>query len=135
MDLQRILVNRAVIEGQGVPREQATRLAIVPSVVDMPLTQSLVLAFAVGRKAAPAPAPAEPPHDIIKVPELVGDREEAARRKATGFRIAIEGTPDGKGGKIVSQEPPAGTKAEPGSRLVLVIGAPQQGGPAAAPNR
>lgn len=128
----RLLVGRAVIEGQGVPRDDAVRLAIVPTLVDLPLAQSVVLAFAVGRNAAPE-APVKPKPDlveVVEVPKLIGEKPDKARQHAAdaGFRALVEEKPDAQVGVVIQQEPAPGVLAEVGSDLILTVGTQQRPG-------
>lgn len=143
----RLLVNRALIERQGVVRDQATRLALVPTLVDVSLPQSVALAVVVGRNAAP-PVPVKrpvpdrqsdgevPAQEQAEVPALTGEEAERAKENARqrGFRVAVEDDPEGPAGRVTEQDPPAGNLVAARSLLVLRVGTrTEQPSPATPP--
>ncbi len=117
----RFLLNRAVIRRQGVPEADTTRLALVPSLVEMPLATSLVVATVVGRNAAPPPAP---PVEQVVVPKVVGQTEASAKAvlEKSGLEAGHEDAPGTKG-QVVASRPKEGDLVDKGGTVVLVVGA------------
>jgi beta-lactam-binding protein with PASTA domain len=121
----RWLLARTVMSNEGVPTDDANRLALLPGMIDMPLAQSMVLSVAVGRANVPA-QPAPPmPADSVFVPAVEGKTLEAAeaelrRHRLRASRQTVAGAP---ANKVSLQKPEAGEPVPVGSTVVLYTGA------------
>jgi PASTA domain len=126
-EFSRWFVGRAVIENAGVPRDTATRLALVPAIVEVPLAQSVLLSTAIGRSRAPAPAPVDtepgPEPSLVEVPDVSGqpfERAEAALKQAGlgAKKQEVRGTGDAV---VLKQEPAAQEFVPQGTVVTLFV--------------
>lgn len=81
----------------------------------------------------PCPLPLEAHRAGIELPDLCGDTEAMARRRASALGLSVEImqrelAPDDvtRAGQVVAQMPPAGTSVRPGARLTLLVGKESQ---------
>lgn len=122
---------RAVIENQGVPPEDATRLAVLPAVLGGGLAQSMIFSVLIGRNnAPPAPTPPDTLTEVPKVIELAVD-EATKRLNLLGLSSAQEYVTSDRPGIVLAQEPDPGTFVPEGSRVNLRVGlafVPESGG-------
>lgn len=128
IDIMRFVLNRTIIERRGAPAEDAGRLALVPSVLNVPLGVSAAIATVVGDRARPAPPPAtgETPSSgtgTVKIPRLRGSSIEdaAARLDKLGLRPAFGIAEEGQEGKVSATVPAEGTAVPAGSHVILLV--------------
>ena len=140
-DAVRLLLSRSVIEREGVAPDDATRLAIVPSMLNAPLVTSVVVASAIGRRGAPPPAPPAPragggdgdgggdgggdgDDTTVEVPAVVEKRLDEAVDVLIGRglvpRIKIEAG-DGDPQVVIRQDPEAGKRIEVGDAVTIIV--------------
>jgi hypothetical protein len=128
----RVIVNRAIIERQGVLPDDATRLALVPSIISVPFVQSVLIASAIGRNAAPVDVPDEEAAPVgvtpttteptpVKVPKLAGLDLKAAldALSAVGLQSRHVGPSTGV---VIEQQPPAGATISSDGEVLIVLG-------------
>lgn len=148
-DAFRFILNRSIIENQGVPRDQSTRLAFIPAIMGGPLAQSVVISTVIGRNNRPPPPPAEepeepePPVELVAVPLLLDELADSAvsRLEELGLGAAIDEVraEKDKVGRVVEQDPREGLLPV-GSVVKLMVGkqhqpTPEVTGPAGQPGR
>ncbi|WP_082101524.1 PASTA domain-containing protein [Demequina rhizosphaerae] len=131
-DATRFVVSRSLIEREGVSQSDATRLAIVPSIVQMPLVQSVVLAQAIGRREAPtetpAPSPTGTPQGQTLVPKVVGETyaDAVEQLKLARLQVEPEIAPESANTLEVSaQKPEEGVDAADGDRVTVTLSSPK----------
>jgi hypothetical protein len=93
-ELPNYLLGSAIIENQGVPRDEARRLGILPALLDMPLAQSLLISTIIGRNNVPPPAPsitpAPPgPVPLVRVVGVIGSDVAEATKELEGNGLAV----------------------------------------------
>jgi hypothetical protein len=141
-DALRFLFGRTIIENQGVPTDQATRLAILPGIMGGPLAQSLIISTVVGRNnATPAPTvsltpgtgggPTTPTGGFVQLPDLRGAQfDEAAKvLTAKGLKASKAVVKDALGDEVIDQDPKPGVVAV-GRTVTLFVGQPVPPAPA-----
>lgn len=120
-DATRFLLSRSLIEREGVATSDATRLAVLPSIIQMPLAQSVVLASAIGQREAPPPttsvAPTVPVPDVVDVhvDSAVGQLEQRTlkpRFEFTDLQSQVAWT-------VEKTDPEPGVQAAPGSPVTV----------------
>jgi PASTA domain len=139
-------VGRGIIARQGVPQDEATRLALVPGLLELPLVSAVLLSTAIGRSRAPAAAAAEPaPEAFVKVPDVTTKGFDRAKSQlenvglvATKRDVVVDDK--NEDGKVVHQDPKGGEVVSSGTIVMLDVGklaqpapAPAQPAPAPAP--
>jgi hypothetical protein len=145
LDITRFLVNRAVIERQGVPEADVNRLALVPSVLGGPLGVSVATAAVIGQNnAAPPPAAgSEQPAPgggtggtpgTVKIPDMAGWRLQDATDELTKLKLdpRTGRDPRAEAERVVRTDPPAGSRVSEGT-LVVVFAGTRDGGGAGEP--
>jgi hypothetical protein len=124
-DATRFLFSRALIEREGVATSDATRLAVLPSIVQMPLAQSVLLATSIGRREAPPSPAVQATAGLVKIPQVQGQRldEAVSALEGKGLAYAIErGEVDTAGAwKVLSADPAPGTEVAAGSQVTLTV--------------
>lgn len=128
-DATRFLFSRALIERQGVATSDATRLAVLPSIIKMPLVQSVVLATAIGqREAPPASTATAAPVETTTVPPVIGQGLAAAigdlgdaGLEFTVTPVAINPGNGGRPGQVTSCDPTAATTVPKGTQVILEV--------------
>jgi serine/threonine-protein kinase len=138
-DITRFLVNRAVIERQGVPEADVNRLALVPSVLGGPLGLSVATAAVLGQNNAAPPPVASPPAPApgggtggtpgtVTVPEMRGWRVDDAEAELTGLKLvpSVGRDPRGARDRVLRTEPAAGSTVAPGAAVVIFAGSGDQ---------
>lgn len=124
-DATRFLLSRSLIEREGVATSDATRLAVLPSIIQMPLAQSVVLASAIGQREAPPPPAVQAAAVLAKIPEIQGHRLDTAvsalEEKGLAYTIK-RGEVDAAGAwKVLSADPAPGTEVAAGSQVTLTV--------------
>ncbi len=135
----RFIIGRSIIENQGVSTDDATRLAVLPGLLETPLVSSVLVSTVVGRANAPVAAPEEvtPPAPATTVPNVVGLTVTDAE---TALQTALGVSPEEISevlvdnvmvtnitlteNAVVGQSPVAGAEFAPGSTITLFVGAP-----------
>lgn len=123
----RFLINRAVIENQGVESDRAAQLALVPSVLNVSMAESLVVATVVGRNNA-TPASTGASDAVAEVPRLLGENVDKAEGILTGMglTVSVELMLSDRVGIVLAQEPAGPVKVPVGSTVKLTVGESDQ---------
>lgn len=76
----------------------------------------------------PPDGPNEPPPAPLTVPDVVGEKEDAAKEELTGAGFGVEsftrGTDEDHIGLVVEQKPAGGSKAAKGTVVAILVGIP-----------
>jgi hypothetical protein len=116
-DLFRFIFGRSIVENQGVPRDRATQLAVLPAALDVPLVESVLLSTVIGRSNAQA----EPTPNQVPVPDVVGTQLVAAQSALTDAGFTLGGEEFVTDGDVSSQSPEGGALANAGSPVKLFV--------------
>ena len=101
--------------GAGLPRATSSWATPSPTVAVSP-----------SASASRSPT-ASPSSQLVRVPDVIGDRQASAEAKlrAAGFAVAVEVVPapsPRQARRVITQRPGAGQLARPGSVVTLVVG-------------
>jgi PASTA domain-containing protein len=129
-DVPSFVFGKMIMEREGVPADESTRLAMFPAISGLPMVQNVLISTVIGRSnAAPPPAaPVEPvpPVELVQVPDLVGDTFETAegRLKLLGLLAVKKEVTSEKADVVVDQKPEAGTVVPKNDSVDLLVGKP-----------
>lgn len=127
------LIHSTIIEGQGVPKEDARRLGLLPALLNLPMAQSLLVSTLIGQNNAPArtsivpaPPPLPPPQVFVPVPGVVGKTfEDASQILEKSGLLANRLSIQQPGEVVLVQKPEADEPAPVGSSVDLFVGQPE----------